>query len=242
MVHKSTLPFAMFAILCSAVPQLSAQLPQIPGFGPKSSGASSLDDTQIASGLKEALSVGTRKAVSEVAKPGGYLENTAIKILLPANLKTAEKVLRAAGQGPKIDDFIASMNHAAESAAPEAANIFADAVKQMTIDDARKLLSGSNTAITDYFKSKTSAQLATAFRPHVEAAMSKNGVTQKYQALAGQAPKLPFLKSQDMDINTYVVNKSLDGLFYMLGQQEAQIRTNPAAQTTRLLKQVFGSH
>lgn len=242
MVRKSILPIAMFAILCSSIPQLKAQLPQIPGFGSKATGTSALDDTQIASGLKEALSVGTRKAVSEVAKPGGYLENAEIKILLPANLRTAEKVLRGAGQGPKIDDFIASMNHAAELAAPEAASIFADAVKQMTIEDARKLLSGSNTAITDYFQSKTSAQLATAFRPHVEAAMSKNGVTQKYQALAGQAPKLPFMKSADMDIHTYVVNKALDGLFYMLGQEEIQIRTNPAAQTTRLLKQVFGSH
>jgi hypothetical protein len=191
--------------------------------------------------LKEALSVGTKKAVTQVAKPGGYLENEAIKILLPPNLRSAEKVLRAAGQGPKIDEFIASMNHAAESAAPEAANIFADAVKQMSIDDARKILNGSNTAITDYFKSKTSAQLATAFRPHVEAAMSKNGVTQKYQALAGQAPKLPFLNSSSLDINSYVVNKALDGLFYMLGQQETQIRTNPVARSTALLKQVFGS-
>jgi len=241
MVRKVIFCVALVAFPGSCVSHVSAQLPQIPGFGSKSTGSSSLDDTQIASGLKEALSVGTRKAVSEVAKPGGYLENTAIKILLPANLRTAEKVLRAAGQGPKIDEFIASMNHAAESAAPEAANIFGDAVKQMTIDDARKLLSGNNTAITDYFKSKTSAQLATAFRPHVEAAMSKSGVTEKYQALAGQVPKVPFMKSADLDINAYVVNKALDGLFYMLGQQEAQIRTNPAAQTTRLLKQVFGS-
>jgi hypothetical protein len=191
--------------------------------------------------LKETLSVGTKNTVKQVAKPGGYLENAVIKILLPPNLRSAEKVLRAAGQGPKIDDFIASMNHAAESAAPEAAGIFADAVKQMTIDDARKLLNGGNTAITDYFKSKTSAQLATAFRPHVEAAMSSNGVTQKYQALVGQAPKLPFMNSSNLDINTYVVNKALDGLFYMLGQQEIQIRTNPAARSTQLLKQVFGS-
>ena len=232
------------AILFSVGFQLHAQfpqIPQIPGLGKTPGTASSLSDTQIASGLKEALSVGTQKAVKEVAKPGGYLDNNAIKILLPPSLRPVETALRAAGQGPKIDDFIASMNHAAEAAAPEAAGIFGDAVKQMTIEDARKLLSGGNTSITDYFKSKTSAQLATAFRPHVEAAMSANGVSQKYQELAGNAPQLPFMSSSKLDINTYVVNKALDGLFYMLGQQEQQIRTNPAARSTDLLKKVFGA-
>jgi len=217
------------------------QLPQIPGLGNKSNNtASGLSDTQIGSGLKEALSVGTEKTVKLVAKPGGYLENNEIKILLPQNLRPVEKVLRGAGQGPKIDGFVASMNHAAESAAPEAESIFAGAVKEMTIDDARKLLSGNDTAITDYFKSKTSTQLATAFRPHVESAMKTNGVTQQYEALTSQAPKMPFMNSSSMDINSYVVNKALDGLFYMLGQQEKQIRTNPAARSTALLKQVFG--
>ena len=232
------------AILFSVGFQLHAQfpqIPQIPGLGKTPGTASSLSDTQIASGLKEALSVGTQKAVKEVAKPGGYLNNNAIKILLPSSLRPVETALRAAGQGPKIDDFVASMNHAAETAAPEAAGIFGDAVKQMTIEDARKLLSGGNTSITDYFKSKTSAQLATAFRPHVEAAMSANGVSQKYQELAGNAPQLPFMSSSKLDINTYVVNKALDGLFYMLGQQEQQIRTNPAARSTDLLKKVFGA-
>ena len=233
------------AFLFSVGFQLHAQfpqMPQIPGLGKIPGTASSLSDTQIASGLKEALSVGTQKAVKEVAKPGGYLDNNAIKILLPPSLRPVETALRAVGQGPKIDDFVASMNHAAESAAPEAAGIFGDAVKQMTIEDARKLLNGGNTSITDYFKSKTSAQLATAFRPHVEAAMSANGVSQKYEALAGKAPQLPFMSSSKLDINTYVVNKALDGLFYMLGQQEKQIRTNPAARSTDLLKKVFGAH
>ena len=242
MADRGMSRLAVLAILLSAGSQLNAQFPQIPGLGKMPGKSSALDNTQIASGLKEALSVGTKKAVTQVARPGGYLENAAIKILLPPNLRTAEKVLRAAGQGPKIDDFVASMNHAAESAAPEAAQIFGDAVKEMTIDDARKLLNGGNTAITDYFKSKTSTRLATAFRPHVEAAMSKNGVTEKYTALAGRAPKLPFMSSSTLDIDTYVVNKALDGLFYVLGQQEMQIRTNPAARSTELLKKVFGSH
>jgi hypothetical protein len=231
---------AVVALIFSTSLPLHAQFPQIPGFGNRSTNGSALDDTKIASGLKEALVVGTEKAVKLVARPGGYLDNEAIKILLPQSLHPVEKILRAAGEGPKIDEFIASMNHAAESAAPEAVSIFGDAVKEMTIDDARRLLNGGDTSITDYFKSKTSAQLATAFRPHVVAAMNQNGVTQQYEALAGQAPKLPFLNSASLDINTYVVNKALDGLFYMLGQQEREIRTNPAAWTTALMKQVFG--
>jgi hypothetical protein len=216
------------------------QVPQIPGLGGRSNNAAGLDDAKIGSGLKEALSVGTQKAVRLVDQPGGYLDNEAIKILLPQNLRPVEKVLRGVGQGPKIDEFVASMNHAAESAAPEAESIFAEAVKEMTIDDARKLLNGGDTSITEYFKSKTSVHLATAFRPHVEAAMKKNGVTQQYQELVGQVPKMPFGNSSSLDINTYVVNKALDGLFYMLGQQEKEIRTNPAARSTALLKQVFG--
>jgi hypothetical protein len=142
-----------------------------------------------------------------------------------------------------VDEFVASMNRAAESAAPEAESIFAEAVTEMTIDDARKLLNGGDTSITDYFKAKTSARLAVAFRPHVEAAMRKNGVTQQYEALAGRASQLSWVSfgnSSSLDIDTYVVNKALDGLFYMLGQQEKEIRTNPAARTTALLKQVFG--
>jgi len=241
MVHRlSRIAFLGFFLSAGLLHAQFPQIPQIPGLGGKANSAAGLSDTQIGSGLKEALSVGTKKAVRLVDQPGGYLNNEAIKILLPQNLRPVEKVLRGMGQGPRIDEFVASMNHAAESAAPEAETIFADAVKEMTIDDARKLLNGGDTSITDYFKSKTSAHLATAFRPHVEAAMNKNGVTQQYNALMGQVPKMPFGNSSSLDINTYVVNKALDGLFYMLGQQEKEIRTNPAARSTALLKQVFG--
>lgn len=202
-----------------------------------------LSDSQIGSGLKDALAVGTEKAVKLVSAPGGYLDNAAIRIPLPKDVRPAEKLLRDAGQGARIDDFVASMNHAAESAAPEAAGIFSDAVKAMSIEDARRLLNGGDTSITDYFKEKTSTQLAAAFRPHVVAAMQTNGVADKFQALQGSMPKLPFglgAGNGGFDINTYVVNGALNGLFYMLGQQEREIRTNPAAQTTSLLKQVFG--
>jgi hypothetical protein len=122
----------------------------------------------------------------------------------------------------------------------EAGTIVADAVTDMTSDDARKLLNGVDTSITDDFKAKTSARLAVAFRPHVEAAMSRNGVTQQYEALVGQVSWMPFGNGSSLDINGYVVNKALDGLFYMLGQQEKEIRTNTAARTTAMLRQLFG--
>ena len=238
MAHRAS-SFALAVFLTAS--SLHAQMPHIPGLPTGSASASTLSEGQIGSGIKDALSVGTQKAVTQVSHPGGYLENEAIKILLPNNLKPVEKGLRAAGQGPKVDAFIASMNHAAEDAAPEAGKIFGSAVKQMTIEDARKLLNGGDTSITTYFKDKTSADLTAAFRPHVEAAMQKNGVTQQYESLTASAPRMPFMKSQSMDINTYVVNKALEGLFYELAQQEKDIRTNPAARTTSILKQVFGS-
>jgi hypothetical protein len=238
MAHRMS-RFAVLGIFfCAGL--LHAQFLQIRGFGGKAKTAVGLNDATIGLGLKEALSVGTQKAVRLVGKPGGYFDNEAIKILVPQNLRTVEKVSRGLGQGARVDEFVASMNHAAESAAPEAESIFAEAVTEMTIDDARKLLNGGDTSITDYFKSKTSARLAVAFRPHVEAAMSRNDVTQQYQALVGHVSWISFGSDSSMDINAYVVNKALDGLFYMLGQQEKEIRTNPAARSTALLKQVFG--
>jgi Protein of unknown function (DUF4197) len=236
-LHRMSLPtLALFTSLAALAQNPLGQLGGLTHLG----GNSSLSDTKIASGLKQALSVGTKNAVHLVDKPGGYLDNPAIKILLPKSLQTVESLLRGAGQGPKIDSFVGSMNHAAESAAPAAEQIFADAVTAMTIDDARKLLNGGDTSITEYFKSKTSTQLATAFRPSVERAMSENDVTKQYQALTANVPQMPFMKSSSLDINTYVVNQALNGLFYMLGQQEKDIRQNPAARTTGLLKEVFG--
>jgi hypothetical protein len=199
-----------------------------------------LSNSKIALGLKQALQVGAENAVKLTGRPDGYFGNEAIKILMPKNLRPLEKGLRAMGEGPKIDGFILSMNRAAESAAPAARKIFGDAILAMSFDDARKILSGGDTAATEYFKSKTTEQLTAAFRPVVEKTMDENGVTQQYKALAGQAQNIPFMKSPDLDITQYVISKALDGLFYTLGQEERKIRKDPAAQTTSLLKEVFG--
>lgn len=203
-------------------------------------GQSRLSDSKLASGLKEALRVGTDKSVKLTGRTDGYFANEAIKILMPKNLRPLETGLRAMGYGPKVDDFVLSMNRAAEAAAPAARKIFVDAILAMSFDDARKIFSGGDTAATEYFKSKTTEQLTDAFRPVVEKTMDKNGVTRQYNALVGQYKSIPFARGFDLDINKYVVGKALDGLFYTLAQQEKDIRKNPAARTTSLLKEVFG--
>ncbi len=206
----------------------------------KGSNKAGLGEGKIASGLKEALRVGTENTVKSTGRTDGFFGNPAIKILLPQKLQTMEKALRLMGKGPQVDEFVLSMNRAAEQAAPLAKPIFLDALKQMTIEDARKILNGGDTAATDYFKVKTSDPMTAAFTPVVEKAMENTGVMRKYNDLTGVASALPFGKPGALDISRYVVSKSLAGLFFVLGQEETKIRKNPAAQVTPLLKQVFG--
>lgn len=204
-------------------------------------GQSGLSDSKIASGLKEALKVGAGNAVKLTGRTNGYFGNEAIKILMPKNMRPVEKGLRSMGYGSQIDAFILSMNRSAEAAAPAAEKIFVDAIISMSFDDARKILSGGDTAATDYFKRKTTEQLTAAFKPVVEKTMDENTVTQQYKEIAGQAQNIPFVKAPDLDITQYVVSKALDGLFFVLSEEERKIRKDPAAQTTSLLKEVFGA-
>ena len=228
----------MMVVLSTALPA-SAQLDQILkglGIGQKSG----LSDVKIGSGLKEALKIGTQNAVNLTGRLDGYFVNQAIKILMPEKLQTMEKGLRAVGLGPQVDEFILSMNRAAERAAPAAKSIFWDAIGEMTFEDARKILAGSDTAATDYFKAKTTDKLTGAFKPSVDQAMNEVGVTRQYKELVGQFQSIPFMKSESLDIDHYVVTKALGGLFYVVGEEEKKIRTNPAARVTDLLKEVFG--
>ena len=140
--------------------------------------------------------------------------------------------MRAVGYGPKLDGFILSMNRSAEAAAPAAKKIFGDAILSMSFDDARKILSGGDTAATDYFKNKTSTQLTAAFRPAVEKTMSENDVTKQYNDLLGQAQSIPFMKSRNLDITQYVVSKALDGLFYTLRPGRKEDSERPRSATT----------
>jgi hypothetical protein len=195
---------------------------------------------RVGAGLKEALSIGAENAVTLTGVTDGYFKNQLIKILLPEKLRPMEKAMRLAGAGPQIDDLVMGMNRAAEKAAPLAKQHFKNAILAMTIQDAKGILTGGETAATEYFKSKTADQLTTAFRPPVAAAMQEVGVVRQFDALLGSLKRLPFLKTDFTDIEGYVVRKALDGLFLMVGEEEKKIRKDPAAQVTALLREVFG--
>jgi uncharacterized protein DUF4197 len=216
--------------------KLLKELPQIP----QAPQTGALGDAKVGAALKEALQVGTSNAVQLTGRPNGYFSNQAIKILMPENLRTVEKGLRTVGYGPQVDEFILGMNQSAEKAAPAAKQIFLDAIGAMTFEDVNRIFRGSNTAATDYFKAKTSDKLTAAFRPVVEQSMNEVGIARQYKELLGRAQSIPFVKTESYDINQYVVTKSLDGLFYVVGDEERKIRTNPTARTTELLREVFG--
>ncbi|HVJ04457.1 MAG TPA: DUF4197 domain-containing protein [Candidatus Saccharimonadales bacterium] len=200
---------------------------------------SGLSDDKIAAGLKEALQLSTSKAVAATGRPDGFLKNESIKILLPSKLNTVGKGLRMMGMGAKVDELEVSMNRAAEQATPAAKGIFLSALRKMSFEDARKILTGGNTSATDYFKRTSSGDLTTAFSPIVKQSMKNVGVVKQYNSVVQSAPGGSALAGS-FDIDKYVVGKTLDGLFFMLGQEEQNIRKNPAEQTTSLLKEVFG--
>jgi hypothetical protein len=222
---------------------LKKELPQLSGVGELPVGQAAgkgLDDSTIASGLKEALAVGTKNAVNLVSTVNGYYGNDAIKILLPDKIQKVAELAGKLGYQKQVDEFIQSMNYAAEKAAPKAASSFADAIKGMTIDDARKILSGGDTSATDYFKSHTSSKLYDEFKPSISESMNQTGVVRSYNAMMSKVPVIPFVKPESVDLDHYITTKALDGLYHMVGQEEQKIRTNPVARTTDLLAKVFG--
>jgi hypothetical protein len=199
-----------------------------------------LTESKIIDGLKEALQLGTGNAVQMVSQVGGYYNNAKIKIPLPRSIQKVESLVRTAGFGSEVDAFELSMNRAAEKAAPEAKSIFWDAIKQMKVTDARQILEGGDNAATLYFKDKTYGRLSEIFKPIVHKSMSEVGVTEKYQQLDQKMAGVPFVGSKMFDLDQYVNDKALDGLFVVVAQEEKKIRQNPAARTTDLLKEVFG--
>jgi hypothetical protein len=200
---------------------------------------SGLSNDKIIAGLKQALQVSTAKAVSLTGRRDGFLKNEAIKIVLPPKLQTVGKGLRMLGMGAKVDELEVGMNRAAEQATPQAKQIFFAALRKMSFDDARHILTGDDTAATEYFKRTSSPDLTVAFSPVVHRAMERVGVVQQYNQVIKSAPGGSALAGQ-FDLDKYIVGKTLDGLFHVLGEQEKQIRKNPAARTTTLLKEVFG--
>ena len=210
----------------------------IKGVGsPASEGIS--NDTAV-SGLKEALSIGTENAVKNVSQTDGYFGNKMIKVLMPEKIQKVADVLSKVGYQKEVDEFILSMNRAAEKAAPKAASFFVGAIKEMSIDDARGILNGGDTAAMEFFRKKTHDQIYEAFKPIISTSMDEVGATRSYKNMMSKYESIPFMDKQSLDLDHYVTNKSLDGLFYMVGQEEKKIRTDPAARVTDLLKTVFG--
>lgn len=240
--HKLTaaVAFGALALTLAAPPPAHAQWGKLKEkiLGKKKKDG--LSDSKIASGLKEALKVGTENTVKRTGREDGYFGNELIRILMPEKMKKIEKGLRTVGQNQLIDDFILSMNRAAEAAAPKAKDIFWNAILEMTFSDVRKIWKGGDTAATDFFRGKTSDELTGAFRPIVRDALDSVGATRNYEKLAGRARKIPFLKGEFVELDEYVVEKALVGLFHILGEEEKKIRKDPAARVTKLLKEVFG--
>ena len=211
----------------------------------------SLSQDQMIGGLKEALGKGVQNAVSRLGHDGGFLTNLNVKIPMPEKLRTVEKTLRTLKQDKLADDFVRSMNSAAEKAVPEAAAVFGDAVKQMSIADAKSILTGTNNAATQYFRRVTETNLFIRFHPVVTNATQQVGVTAFYKRMTAQVGSgsslgglfgaKGLIKTDDLDVDNYVTGKTLDGLFTMVAEEEKRIRESPMARTTDLLQKVFGA-
>lgn len=200
-----------------------------------------LSQDEMVRGLKEALAKGSRNAIARLGREDGFLDNPAVRIPMPKSLARVDKTLRKLGQGKYADQFVTTMNRAAESAVTEAAPLFTDAIREMTLDDAQAILNGPDDAATQYFRKKSEAELAERVRPIVANATDQAGVTSAYKKMVKQAgPLVGVLGAGSEDLDAYVTGKSLDGLFRMVAEEEKNIRANPVARTTDLLKRVFG--
>ncbi|HSD59995.1 MAG TPA: DUF4197 domain-containing protein [Burkholderiales bacterium] len=208
---------------------------------PALAGLESLTNKDATGGLKAALDQGAQFAVSALGKENGFFGDPRVKIPLPDSLRKVEKPMRMMGMGKQFDQLDLSMNRAAEAAVPEAKALLTDAVKNMTVEDAKQILSGGDTAGTEYFKKHTEAALAKKFLPIVKQATDKVGLAQQYNSLAGQAKSFGLVKDDQATIEQYVTKKTLDGLYLMIGEEEKAIRKDPVGQSSALLKKVFGS-
>jgi hypothetical protein len=192
------------------------------------------------SGVKTALERGADAAVSLLGQSGGFLDNPKVHIPLPGVLNDAAKVLKAMGQQKKVDELVTAMNRAAEAAVPEAKALLKSAVKNMGVDDARKLISGGEDSVTRFFAEKTRAPLAEKFLPIVTKHTERLAVAEKYNALASKASGLGLLKKEDANVQQYVTGKALDGLYLMIAEEERKIRQDPIGTGSAILKKVFG--
>ena len=204
--------------------------------------AFALDEGTAASGVRAALERGADSAVSLLGKPGGFLENPQVRIPLPGALKSAASMLRAIGQQQRVDDLVNSMNRAAEQAVPAAKPLLLNAVHAMSVEDAVRIVRGGDTSVTDFFAAKTRAPLGEKFLPIVTAETEKVSLAAKYNAVASKGSSMGLVKPEDANVEQYVTRKALDGLYFMIGQEEKKIRADPVGTGSAILKAVFGGH
>ena len=200
-----------------------------------------LSSKDAVEGLKAALDKGTQVAVQRLGTENGFFGNDKLKIPLPESLKRVESALRLAGMGRQADELVLRMNRAAEAAVPEAKALFVNAVKQMSVQDAKGILSGGNDAATQYFKRTTSGPLEQRFLPIVKKSMAKLKLAEIYDQYAGRAAQLGLIKKEDVNLENYVTRKGLDGLFTEVAEEEAKIRANPVQETSKIIQKVFGA-
>ena len=200
-----------------------------------------LSNTDATKGLKEALEKGALSAIGILCVENGFLGNERVRINLPGALNDAGKLLRRFGQGARVDELVTAMNRGAEAAVPQAKSLLSNAVQTMTVNDAKGILSGGDTAVTDFFATKTRSALAVTFLPVVTRATERVGLVDKYNEVAGKAAEVGLLRKEDANIQQYVTSKTLDGLFFMISEEERMIRQNPVGYGSAILTKVFGA-
>jgi hypothetical protein len=199
-----------------------------------------LSPETAAAGLREALSVGTQNAVGKLSSPGGFAKDVALRLATPPALKDAASTLRKVGMGSLVDTLEDRMNVAAEQAVAQAAPVFVDAIKAMTIQDALGLVNGGPNAATNYFRKHTESALAAKFKPIINTEIQKVGALKAYGDLVQSYNAIPLTKKVNLNLDDYVLNQSMNGLFSTLAKEEGKIRADPVARTSELLRQVFG--
>lgn len=198
-----------------------------------------LSNADIVNGLKEALKVGTNNSTSAASKLDGFYKNPSIKIPFPREAKEMESQLRSLGMGNEVDKFIMTLNRAAEDAAKSAAPIFLNSIQKMNINDGLSILKGGDNAATNFLKNTSNAALIAAFKPIVESSLNKVQITKYWNPLFTTYNKVPFVKKMNPDLNQYVTDKAIEGLFKLVADEEFKIRKNPAARVNDILKKVF---
>ena len=234
---KATMPTIIFALMRTAI--FAALV--VTFAGPALGQLDRLTQRDALAGLKAALERGAQTAVATLGRADGFLGNPQVKIPIPQSLERTERLARRLGFGNEVDELVVAMNRAAEAAVPEARKLLVDSVKKMTAKDAKAILTGGDTAATEYFRRTTDKTLHARFLPIVMRATEKVGVAQRYKEFAQPAAALGLVKAEHADLDEYVTRKALDGLYFMLGEEEKKIRKDPIGTGSAILRKVFGA-